>query len=59
MENSYHCSISRNMKNIDDQEISIITFNGTPKQNTLALYQLQKYLLDTKNVQANENDKNN
>ena len=59
LENSYHCSISKIMKNIDEQEISIITFNGTPKQNTLALYQLQKYLLDTINVQANENEKNN
>ena len=47
------------MKNIDNQEISLITFNGTPKQNTLALYQLQKYLLETKNIQNNVNKKDN
>jgi len=59
LENSYQCSISKNMKNIDNQEISLITFNGTPKQNTLALYQLQKYLLETKNIQNNVNKKDN
>ena len=59
LENSYHCSIFKNIKNIDDQEISLITFNGTPRQNTSALYQLQKYLLDTKNVQTDTNKKDN
>ena len=59
LENTYHCNISKNKKNIDNQEISLITFNGTPRQNTLALYQLQKYLLDTKNVQNDVNKKDN
>ena len=44
---------------MDEQEISLITFNGTPKQNSLALYQLQKYLLDTKNETDNINKKDN
>ena len=48
LENSYKCTISKTIKNMDDQEINLITFNGTPKQNTLAIYQLQKYLLDIK-----------
>ena len=59
LENSYHCSITKIIKNIDEQEISLITFKGTPKQNTLALYQLQKYLTDTKNVQTDVNEKDN
>ena len=59
LENSFQCSISKITKNIDGKEISLITFNGTPKQNTLALYQLQKYLLDTKNVQTDINKKDN
>ena len=58
LENTYHCTISKE-KSIDNQDISIITFNGTPKQNSLALYQLQKYLLDTKNVQTDVNKKDN
>ena len=48
LENSFQCSISKITKNIDGKEISLITFNGTPKQNTLAIYQLQNYLLNTK-----------
>ena len=48
LENSFQCSISKIKKFIDEKEISLITFNGTPKQNTLAIYQLQKYLLETK-----------
>ena len=48
LENSFQCTISKIKKFIDEKEISLITFNGTPKQNTLAIYQLQKYLLETK-----------
>ena len=40
---------------MDEKEISLITFNGTPKQNTLAIYQLQKYLLDTKREKTYQN----
>ena len=51
LENPYlYCNISKIMINLDAKEISIITFSGTPKQNTLALYQLQKYLFNTKNT---------
>ena len=59
LENSFHCNISKITKIIDNQEISLITFNGTPKQNTLAIYQLQKYLLDTKNEQLEPNISDN
>ena len=55
LENTYQCNISKNKKNIDNEEISLITFNGTPKQNTLAIYQLQKYLLDTKREKTYQN----
>ena len=54
LENSFQCSISKITKIIDEKEISLITFNGTPKQNTLAIYQLQKYLLDTKREKTDE-----
>ena len=59
LENSFNCNISKIIKNIDNQEISLITFNGTPKRNTLAIYQLQKYLLDTKNEKNEPNKENN
>ena len=59
LENSFHCNISKITKIIDNQEISLITFNGTPKQNTKAIYQLQKYLLDTKNEQLEPNKLDN
>ena len=59
LENSFNISISKINKNIDNQEISLITFNGTLKQNTLAIYQLQKYLLDTKNEEIKPNEENN
>ena len=48
LEKSSQCSISKITKIIDEKEISLITFNGTPKQNSSAIYRLQKYLLDTK-----------
>ena len=59
LEKSFHCSISKITKIIDDREISLITFNGTPKQNTLAIYQLQKNLLDTKNGKTEQNKSDN
>ena len=59
LENKYQCNISKNTKNIDDQEISLISFNGTPKQNTLAIYELQKYLLEIKNEQLEANKSDN
>jgi hypothetical protein len=59
LETSFKCNISKVTKNIDNQEISLITFNGTLKQNTLAIYQLQKYLLDTKNMQNEVNKPDN
>ena len=49
LENNYQCNISKTTKIIDNQEISLISFNGTPNQNSLAIYQLQKYLLEIKN----------
>ena len=48
LEKSSQGSISKITKIIDEKEISLITFNGTPKQNSSAIYRLQKYLLDTK-----------
>ena len=45
---SYNCSISKTIKNMADQEINLITFNVNLKQKTLAIYQLQKYLFDSK-----------
>ena len=59
LENNYECNISKIKKNMDDQEISLISFNGTPKQNTLAIYQLQKYLLEIKNEQLDANKSDN
>ena len=59
MEKTYHCTISKDIKSIDNQDISVITFNGTLKQNSLALYQLQNYISDTKNLQADVNKKDN
>ena len=58
LENSFQCGISIITKNMDNKEISLITFNGTPKQNTLAIYQLQKYLLDIKfeRIESNKSD---
>ena len=58
LENTYQCVISKITKNIDNREISLITFNGTPKQNTLAIYQLQKLLLDIKfeRIESNKSD---
>ena len=59
LENNYECNISKIKKNMGDQEISLISFNGTPKQNTLAIYQLQKYLLEIKNEQLDANKSDN
>ena len=47
LENTYHCSVSKKVEKLNDKEVSIITFNGAPEQNTLALYHLQKYLIDS------------
>ena len=54
LENTYHCNISKIIKNIDNQEFSLITFNGTPKQNSSAMFQLQKYLLEKNNTELNK-----
>jgi hypothetical protein len=59
LENNYQCNISKTTKNIDNQEISLISFNGTPNQNSLAIYQLQKYLLEIKNEKLDANKSNN
>lgn len=56
LENLYHCTISKTTKNIDEKDFSLITFNGTPKQNSSALFQLQKYF---KNTNTNTNTKTN
>ena len=47
LENTYQCSVSKKVEKLDDKDVSIITFNGAPEQNTLALYHLQKYLIDS------------
>ena len=59
LENNYQCNISKTTKIIDNQEISLISFNGTPNQNSLAIYQLQKYLLEIKNEKLDANKSNN
>ena len=59
LENIYQCNISKTTKIIDNQEISLISFNGTPNQNSLAIYQLQKYLLEIKNEKLDANKSNN
>ena len=59
LENNYQCNISKTTKIIDNQEISLISFNGTPNQNSLAIYQLQKYLLENKNEKLDANKSNN
>ena len=59
LENNYRCNISKTTKIIDNQEISLISFNGTPNQNSLAIYQLQKYLLEIKNEKLDANKSNN
>ena len=57
LENEYHCTISKNTKNIDGKENSFITFIGTPKQNSMAIFQLQKYLIDQSNAQSSLGNK--
>ena len=59
LENNYQCNISKTTKIIDNQEISLISFNGTPNKNSLAIYQLQKYLLEIKNEKLDANKSNN
>ena len=59
LENNYQCNISKTTKIIDNQEMSLISFNGTPNQNSLAIYQLQKYLLEIKNEKLDANKSNN
>ena len=59
LENNYQCNISKTTKIIDNQEISLISFNGTPNQNSLAIYQLQKYLLEIKNEKLDANKSDN
>ena len=59
LENNYQCNISKTTKIIDNQEISLISFNGSPNQNSLAIYQLQKYLLEIKNEKLDANKSNN
>ena len=59
LENNYQCNISKTTKIIDNQEISLISFNGTPNQNSLAIYQLQKYLSEIKNEKLDANKSNN
>ncbi len=48
LENSFQCNISKNSTKIDGKDVSLITFNGTPKQNSLALFTLQKYFMEQK-----------
>ena len=57
--NAFQCNISKISKIIDNQEIVLIEFNGSPKQNTLAIYQLQKYFLNMKNEQIESNKSDN
>ena len=60
LESSYKCSVSKISKTIDNQEIiNLIVFNGSPKQNTLAIYQLQKLLLGIKSEQLEQNKTDN
>ena len=47
LENTYHCSVSKKTERLNDKEISIITFTGTPEENSFALYHLQKILLSS------------
>ena len=58
LENSFQCGISKSTKNIDNKEICLVSFSGTPKHNTLAIYQLQKFLLDIKfeRIASNKSD---
>ena len=56
LEKSFNCCISKIVKIIDDKEMNLITFNGTPKQNALAIYQLQKYLLNDKIENNDQNE---
>ena len=57
-ENYFQCSIKKIIKIIDNKEISLITFNGTLKQNTFAIYQLQKYLSGYNyNIELSKNKK--
>lgn len=47
LETLYDVSIAKAVKIIDGNEITFITFSGTPKQNSSALFQLQKYFVST------------
>ena len=58
LENYFQCSINKIIKIIDNKEINLITFNGTLKQNTFAIYQLQKYLSGYNyNIELSKNKK--
>lgn len=47
LENTYHCSVSKKVEKVNDKEVSVITFSGTPEENSLAIYHLQKILLSS------------
>lgn len=49
LENQYNCSISKKTENYNGKEASIITFTGTPEENSFALYELQNLFLKNLN----------
>lgn len=46
LETNYKCQISKRTEKLGDREVQIITFTGTPEQNSLALFNLQNILLN-------------
>ena len=44
LENTYHCSVSKKTVTVSEKEMNVITFTGTPEENSLAIYHLQKLL---------------
>ena len=46
LETNYKCQISKRTEKLGDHEVQIITFTGTPEQNSLALFNLQNILLN-------------
>ena len=49
LENTYHCSVSKKTVTVSEKEMNVITFTGTPEENSLAIYHLQKLLTSSTN----------
>lgn len=47
MENEHNCQIEEKEMIIDNEKKSLITFTGTPEENSTAIFHLQQFILDS------------